>query len=79
LCGRLSALPQWTAPAIHELIAGFAAEKQLSLGKLAQPIRLAVSGGTVSPPIDATLSILGRQESVARISSACNAWSAAAG
>ncbi len=79
LCGRLSALPQWAAPAIHELIAGFAAEKQLSLGKLAQPIRLAVSGGTVSPPIDATLSILGQRESVARIAAAVSAWSDAAG
>ena len=33
----------------------FAAEKSLGLGKVAQPIRVAVSGGTVSPPIDATL------------------------
>ncbi|HXL62735.1 MAG TPA: hypothetical protein VN959_19045 [Mycobacterium sp.] len=34
---------------------------------MAQPIRVAVSGGTVSPPIDATLAILGREEALARL------------
>ena len=44
-----------------------AAERSLGLGRIAQPIRVAVSGSTISPPIDATLAILGRQESLARI------------
>ena len=46
--------------AIHDVISALAAAKGISLGKLAQPIRLAVCGGTVSPPIDATLAILGK-------------------
>ncbi len=45
----------------------FAAAKGVSLGKLAQPIRLAVCGGTVSPPIDATLAILGKTEVIVAI------------
>ena len=39
----------------------------LGLGKVAQPIRVAVSGGGVSPPIDQTLAILGREETLRRI------------
>jgi len=64
----------WSAPAIHALIGALAAEKGLSLGKLAQPVRLGVCGGTVSPPIDATLEILGREESLARLDRALAIW-----
>jgi len=67
-------LDDWTAPALHALINGFAVGKGLSLGKLAQPIRLAVCGGTISPPIDATLAILGKSESLARIDRATQRW-----
>ncbi len=73
---RLSQLAEWSAPAIHAFISGFAAEKGISLGKLAQPIRLAVCGGTVSPPIDATLAILGKTEALSRLTRALAVWSA---
>jgi len=72
----LDQLENWAAPAIHELISGFAAARGISLGKLAQPIRLAVCGGTVSPPIDATLAILGKTESLSRLTQALAAWGA---
>jgi glutamyl-tRNA synthetase len=72
---ELGRLQNWAAPEIHEVISGFAAAKGISLGKLAQPIRLAVCGGTVSPPIDATLAILGRSESLSRLSKARAVWS----
>jgi glutamyl-tRNA synthetase len=74
--GALSKLENWSAPAIHELISGFATAKGISLGKLAQPIRLAVCGGTVSPPIDATLAILGKAESLSRLATALSIWGA---
>jgi glutamyl-tRNA synthetase len=67
---RLGSLAEWTAPAIHAALEGFAQEKSLGLGKVAQPLRVAVSGGTVSPPIDATLALLGRQRTLARLSRA---------
>src|ERR1700730_5914008 len=73
---ELDHLADWSAPAIHGVISGFAAAKGISLGKLAQPIRLAVCGGAVSPPIDATLAILGKSESMARLARARAAWSA---
>jgi glutamyl-tRNA synthetase len=73
---ELDQLADWSAPAIHEVITGLAAAKGISLGKLAQPIRLAVCGGTVSPPIDATLAILGKIESLARLNRARAVWGA---
>jgi glutamyl-tRNA synthetase len=74
--GALKELADWNAPAIHEVINGVAAAKGVSLGKLAQPIRLAVCGGTVSPPIDATLAILGKSETLSRLARALTLWSA---
>jgi glutamyl-tRNA synthetase len=73
---ELTELADWSAPAIHQVISGFAVAKGLSLGKLAQPIRLAVCGGTVSPPIDATLAILGKNEALARLRKAQAIWCA---
>jgi len=73
---ELAGLSEWSAVAIHELISALAAAHQVSLGKLAQPIRLAVCGGTVSPPIDATLAILGKAESLSRLAAALAPWTA---
>jgi len=74
--GRFDDLADWSAAGVHELITQFAASKGISLGKLAQPLRLAVCGGTVSPPIDATLAILGKHETLARLRTALRIWSA---
>ena len=72
----LERLDDWGAGAIHELISAVAAAKGVALGKLAQPIRLAVCGGTVSPPIDATLAILGKSEALSRLARAQALWGA---
>jgi glutamyl-tRNA synthetase len=71
---ELGQLADWSAPAIHKVINDFAVARGVSLGKLAQPIRLAVCGGTVSPPIDATLAILGKAEALSRLSKARTVW-----
>ncbi len=63
----LGELAIWSATAIHEAIQKLAEAGGLGLSKVAQPLRVAVSGGGVSPPIDLTLAILGREESLARI------------
>ena len=70
LAGRLAALPGWEAAAIHAAVNELATEKGLGLGKIAQPLRVAVSGTAVSPPIDATLALLGRERTLARIQAA---------
>jgi glutamyl-tRNA synthetase len=73
---ELAQLQDWSAAAIHQLISGFSAARGISLGKLAQPMRLAVCGGTVSPPIDATLAIMGKPESQSRLARALVIWGA---
>jgi glutamyl-tRNA synthetase len=65
--GRLATLDDWQAPRLHEVIQAVAVESSVALGKVAQPIRVAVSGGSVSPPIDATLEILGRETTLQRL------------
>ena len=67
---RLAALETWRAPLIHECIQAVADEHGAGLGKVAQPIRVAVSGGSVSPPIDGTLEILGREITLQRLDAA---------
>lgn len=64
---RLAKLEDWSAAAIHAALEACVAESGLKLGKVAQPLRVAVSGGTVSPPIDATLEILGRETTLMRL------------
>ena len=64
---RLAALDVWQREAIHDVIAGVATESGLGFGKIGQPLRVAVTGGTVSPPIDVTLDLVGRDRSLARI------------
>jgi glutamyl-tRNA synthetase len=67
LSERLSSLGDWSAPAIHEAIKAIAEDAGVGLGKVAQPLRVAVTGGTVSPPIDQTLAMIGRDRSLARL------------
>jgi len=67
---QLAAVTEWSAAAIHTVLNDLAAAQQLGLGKIAQPLRVAVTGTAVSPPIDATLALLGREKTLARIDAA---------
>ncbi len=67
LKSALAMLSDWQALPIHEAIQAQAEAAGVGLGKVAQPIRVAVSGGSVSPPIDQTLAILGREETLRRL------------
>lgn len=73
---KLAALANWSAADIHEAVNQIAAELNLGLGKVAQPIRVAVSGTSVSPPIDVTLEVLGKHTVLARINDAIRVASA---
>nr|VFK38730.1 MAG: glutamyl-tRNA synthetase [Candidatus Kentron sp. TC] len=63
----LTALDDWSAARIHEVIVDITEEEGVKLGKLAQPVRVAVTGRTFSPPIDITLELLGKIRSLQRI------------
>ena len=67
LRGQLAGLPQWTAESIHAAVNGLAEARGLKLGKIAQPLRVAVAGRAVSPPIDQTLALLGREQTLKRL------------
>jgi glutamyl-tRNA synthetase len=67
---RLTALTEWSAATIHTALNDLATELQTGLGKVAQPLRVAVAGSAISPPIDATLALLGRARTLARIEAA---------
>ncbi len=67
---RLGQITPWTAEAIHAALENLAAASGSGLGKVAQPVRVAVTGTAVSPPIDATLALLGRERALARIETA---------
>jgi glutamyl-tRNA synthetase len=64
---RLAGLENWTAEAIHAAVQAVAEAHGLNLGKLAQPVRVAIAGGAVSPPIDVTLALVGRERTLARL------------
>ena len=67
---RLGSLAEWNAASIHAALEALAAELGAGLGRVAQPLRVAVSGSAVSPPIDATLALLGRERTLARVDAA---------
>ncbi|MDH4134439.1 MAG: glutamate--tRNA ligase [Gammaproteobacteria bacterium] len=69
----LSGLEHWSAEAIHAAVQGVAERQGLKLGKIAQPLRVAVAGRAVSPPIDITLALLGREATLQRLDKAL-AW-----
>lgn len=64
---RLAAENDWTLEALEATTKTLAEELQLGLGKLAQPLRAALTGTTTSPGIFDVLVLLGREESLARI------------
>ena len=57
----------WSPPSLHALIDSFAEFHEMGMGKVAQPLRVALTGSTVSPPIDASLAVLGKASVLDRI------------
>lgn len=72
---QLRALSEWNAASVHAALENLAARSQSGLGKIAQPVRVAVTGTAVSPPIDVTLELLGRERTLARIDAALTRFS----
>jgi glutamyl-tRNA synthetase len=79
LTERLDALTDWTPATIHTLVNDVAQSQGLELGKLAQPVRIALTGKAVSPPIDVSLHVVGKERSVRRLNAALGYLSQRAG
>lgn len=67
---RLQALPEWERPALHQCVADSVAELGVGFGKVAMPLRVAITGGAPSPELDLTLYLVGRAATVRRIDQA---------
>jgi glutamyl/glutaminyl-tRNA synthetase len=64
---ELARMDQFTEPTIEQMLRGLAEEKQVGLGKVAQPLRVALCGTTISLPIFDSVSMLGKERTLYRI------------
>jgi glutamyl-tRNA synthetase len=69
---RLLVLDAWQSEPLHQAIIDLAEKLSVGMGKIAQPLRVALTGGSSSPPIDATLALVGKERTLARIEQAIN-------
>jgi glutamyl-tRNA synthetase len=67
LLDLLAELDTWNAESIHAIVARVTEELKVGMGKVGQPLRVAVTGGSFSPPIDQTVELLGKDRSIDRI------------
>ena len=67
LLPRLDSCSSWTAGDLEAAVRQHAEETGAKLGKVAQPLRAALTGRTVSPPVFDVMAVLGRQEALARL------------
>ncbi|MEQ1635702.1 MAG: glutamate--tRNA ligase [Methylococcales bacterium] len=67
LYDEFSQLSAWESELLHQVVLDTAEGLQLNLGKVAQPLRVALCGSAVSPAIDLTLMLLGREKTLLRL------------
>jgi len=67
---ELVKLDVWETASIDNVVQKVAEACDIKMGKIGQPIRVAVTGGAVSPPIDVTLCLVGKQRTIARLNHA---------
>ena len=64
---NFAALENWTAEAIHQVINDTAEKLDMKMGKIGQPLRVAVTGSGSSPSIDVTVALIGKERTLARM------------
>jgi glutamyl-tRNA synthetase len=69
---EMEAMDSWAAPVIENEIRAFCEGEGVKLGAIAQPLRVALTGGTASPGIFELCHVLGRDRTLARIRTACD-------
>ena len=60
-------LSEWTKESLHQAIMEIVQEQGVKMGQLAQPLRVAVTGSTISPSIDSTLQWIGKEKVLVRL------------
>ena len=76
LIAKLDVLSSWEPELIHEAVQSVVTENEVGFAKVAQPVRIAVTGSTMSPSIDLTLELLGKEKSMSRLKKALSAFEA---
>ena len=69
---RLINLDDWNEDSIDKLLVTYREEKQLSVPKVNQPLRIALTGSTNSPSLGMTLSLFEKEEAISRIEKLIN-------
>jgi glutamyl-tRNA synthetase len=69
---ELESMDTWVAPTIENELRAYCEGEGIKLGAIAQPLRVALVGGTASPGIFELCAVLGRERTVARIRQACD-------
>ena len=64
---RLAGIDDWTGETLHQAVIDVSESLELKMGKVAQPLRVAVVGRAASPGIDVTLELVGKDASLRRI------------
>ena len=72
LLPRLQAIEDWSAASTEATVQAYLEETGAKLGVVAQPLRAALTGRSMSPGIFDVLAVLGREESLARIADQAN-------
>ncbi|CEK10016.1 glutamate--tRNA ligase [Legionella hackeliae] len=67
LLQKFQGISLWEKDALQECINDVSAEFDMNMGKIAQPLRVAVTGSSMSPAIDMTLTLLGKERTLARL------------
>jgi len=67
LLGQFAAAPDWEASVLEAMVRSYAERSGQKLGAVAQPLRAALTGSTVSPPVFDVMAVLGREETLARL------------
>ena len=64
---QLAVAEEWSDGALEALVRRFAEDKGVKLGQIAQPLRAALTGATVSPPVFEVMRVLGQPEALGRL------------
>ena len=74
---KLAEMEELSESAVEDMLRGLAEEKQVGLGKVAQPLRVAICGNTVSPPIFDSIQLLGKESTLTRVDNTMRKFEAA--
>src|SRR5882762_8968065 len=62
--------PDWTPESLEHVLRGLAEQRNVAAGKIFQPVRIALTGGTVSEPVNELLSVVGKEAALRRLEAA---------